>query len=207
MGKKRGMSLAEKREVLLQIFSDSEDVFQLKELEKIASKKGINSMVVKDILQGMADDDMIHAEKVGISTYYWIFPSEAGVRLNNLLASLEGELAQAKKAKTQLDCDLATKQALLCESDDRGSLLENLKRLEEEDAGLEAQLAKFADCDPDVYRQMKKGLASSKDSANRWVENLWNLQSWMKKKYPGHDKDMKLLFKQHGVADDLDTIP
>ena len=58
------MSLAEKREVLLQIFSDSEAVFQLKELEKIASKKGINSMVVKDILQGMADDDIIHAEKV-----------------------------------------------------------------------------------------------------------------------------------------------
>ncbi len=58
------MSLAEKREVLLQVFGDSEDVFQLKELEKIASKKGINSMVVKDLLQGMADDDMIHAEKV-----------------------------------------------------------------------------------------------------------------------------------------------
>ncbi len=57
---------------------------------------------------------------MGISTYYWMFPSEAGVRMKNLVASLEGELSQAKKQKTELDCELATKQALLCESDDRG---------------------------------------------------------------------------------------
>ena len=71
-------------------------LWSAQELEKIASKRGINSMIVKDILQGMADDDLIHAEKVGISTYYWCFPSEAGVRARNLVSQLERELEQVK---------------------------------------------------------------------------------------------------------------
>ena len=177
------------------------------ELEKIASKQGLNSMIVKDLLQGMADDDLIHLEKVGISTYYWQFPSEAGVKLKNSISSLEATLKSLEAEKTKADCELASLQSLLCDSDEREGLVKRLKHLEEENGDLDKQLEKFSDCDPDVYREMKAGLATSKEAANRWVENIWNMESWMKKKFQGREADIKQFFKQNGVTDDLDTIP
>ena len=100
----------------------------MQELEKIASKRGINSMIVKDLLQGMADDDLIHAEKVGISTYYWNFPSEAGIKVQNLVNSLESDLGKLRAEKTKLDCELATRQALVYESEERPKLAEAYKK-------------------------------------------------------------------------------
>ena len=177
------------------------------ELEKIASKRGINSMVVKDLLQGMADDDMIHAEKVGVSTYYWMFPSEAGVKITNTVAALEADLKRLEAEKMKLDCEIATKQALLFESDQREGLLKSLAKAQEETGELEQRMAKFADCDPDVFREMAKGVAQSKESANRWVDNIWALEGWMRKKFQGREQDIKQFFKSKGVTEDLDNIP
>ena len=77
----------------------------------------------KDILQGMADDDLIHAEKVGIS-YYWCFPSEAGVGARNLVSQLEQELEQVKGEKAKVDCELCTRQALVHDCEERPGLVE-----------------------------------------------------------------------------------
>ena len=263
------MSLEEKRQVFLSIFSETEDVFALKvrvvhrpfaspspplltpappytafnnktkqththtlplylyislsmslcmmspciplwsaqELEKIASKRGINSMIVKDILQGMADDDLIHAEKVGISTYYWCFPSEAGVRARNLVSQLERELEQVKGEKTKVDCELCTRQALVHDCEERPGLVEELSRVKSELDALQARMAKFADCDPEAYVLMKEAVPKSKEAVNRWVENIWALEGWMKKKFEGRGKEIDQFFKQCGVTDDLDTLP
>ncbi|MEQ2241485.1 Meiotic nuclear division protein 1, partial [Ilyodon furcidens] len=54
------------------------DVFQLKDIEKIAPKsKGIAPMTVKEVLQSLVDDNMVDCERVGTSNYYWAFPSKA----------------------------------------------------------------------------------------------------------------------------------
>lgn len=59
----------------------------MKELERIAKDNGIcrgwrdwckiATMIVKDIVQEMLDDDMIINEKVGSTVLYWIFPSQS----------------------------------------------------------------------------------------------------------------------------------
>lgn len=60
---------------MLQIFHEKKTFFTLKEIEKIAPKeKGIVVQSVKDILQALVDDDLIRAEKIGTSIYYWKFP-------------------------------------------------------------------------------------------------------------------------------------
>lgn len=33
-------------------------------------------MAIKDVLQSLVDDGLVHAEKIGTSNYYWAFPSE-----------------------------------------------------------------------------------------------------------------------------------
>jgi len=51
----------------------------LRELEKLCQKeKGITSMSVKEILQGLVDDGMVDTDKIGTSVYFWAFPSKAG---------------------------------------------------------------------------------------------------------------------------------
>lgn len=60
----------------------------MKELEKIAKEQGIcmlllyccndvATMIIKEVIQGMIDDDMIIQEKVGTLALYWIFPSQS----------------------------------------------------------------------------------------------------------------------------------
>ena len=59
----------------------------MKEIEKIAKEQGIcktivfilflATMILKDVVQGMLDDDMIIQEKVGTIALYWIFPSQS----------------------------------------------------------------------------------------------------------------------------------
>ena len=52
--KKRGLSLEEKRQRLLEIFYTKKEFFLLKELEKIGPKeKGITSQSVKDVVQSL----------------------------------------------------------------------------------------------------------------------------------------------------------
>ncbi|KAF7244191.1 hypothetical protein EYD10_09602 [Varanus komodoensis] len=76
--KKRGLSVEEKRTRMMEIFFETKDVFQLKDIEKIAPKeKGITAMSVKEILQSLVDDGMVDTDRIGTSNYFWAFPSKA----------------------------------------------------------------------------------------------------------------------------------
>ena len=48
---KRGMSAEEKRTVLLGIFHEFAEVFVLKDIEKLGSKKGVVLQSIKDVVQ------------------------------------------------------------------------------------------------------------------------------------------------------------
>ena len=95
--KKKGLSLEEKRQKMMEIFYESKDVFLLKDIEKIAPKSkganryyvevdllliytllsGITSMSVKDVLTSLVDDGLVDSDKIGTSVYFWAFPSKA----------------------------------------------------------------------------------------------------------------------------------
>lgn len=75
MSKRKGVPLDEKKSRLLQIFYEKREFFTLKELEKIAPKeKGIVVQSVKDVLQNLVDDGLVHSDKIGTSIYFWAFP-------------------------------------------------------------------------------------------------------------------------------------
>ena len=76
--KKRGLSLEEKRQRMLDLFYSKKDFFLLKELEKMGPKeKGIVAQSVKDVVQSLVDDDLAETDKIGTSVYFWSFPSKA----------------------------------------------------------------------------------------------------------------------------------
>ncbi|KAK7812183.1 hypothetical protein U0070_014774 [Myodes glareolus] len=78
MSKKKGLNAEEKRTCMMEMFSETKDVFQLKDLEKIAPKeKGMTAMSVKEVPQSEVDDGMVDCERIGTSDYYWAFTSKA----------------------------------------------------------------------------------------------------------------------------------
>lgn len=75
--RKKGISADEKRSLLLEIFHETKEFYQLKDLEKIAVKdKGLKEQAVKEILQALVDEGLVESDKIGSSQYYWSFPAK-----------------------------------------------------------------------------------------------------------------------------------
>ncbi|EJT99785.1 Mnd1-domain-containing protein, partial [Dacryopinax primogenitus] len=72
----RGLSADDKRSKLLEIFHETKDFYQLKELEKV--RICTVSQSVKEVLQDLVDDDRVQTDKIGSGNFYWSFPSQTG---------------------------------------------------------------------------------------------------------------------------------
>eukprot|EP00775_Hariotina_reticulata_P013522 gene13522-13647_t len=83
MSKRKGLSLEEKRDKVLEVFTESADVFVLKDVEKLAAKKGVVLQTIKEVLQSLVDDGLVHQEKIGSSNYFWSFPAEQSTKMLN----------------------------------------------------------------------------------------------------------------------------
>jgi Mnd1 HTH domain len=57
---KKGLSLDQKRGIILGIFHENDEVFQLKEIEKKAAARGVTLQSIKDVVQSLVDDDLVH---------------------------------------------------------------------------------------------------------------------------------------------------
>ena len=62
--RKKGMSLEEKRTKVLELFHESKSVFNFKEVEKLAVKKGVIQQSVKDVVKSLVDDDQVNLSEV-----------------------------------------------------------------------------------------------------------------------------------------------
>ncbi|CAH9110463.1 unnamed protein product [Cuscuta epithymum] len=170
--KKRGLSLEEKRERMLQIFYDSQDFFLLKELEKSGPKKGVISQSVKDVVQSLVDDDLVSKDKIGTSVYFWSLPSCAGNQLRNVYRKLETELQSSKKRHSELLEHSTNLKKGREESDEREEALEELKATEQKHMELKEELAQYADNDPATIEKMKSAVQVAHAAANRWTGHL-----------------------------------
>ncbi|KAJ9688248.1 hypothetical protein PVL29_014121 [Vitis rotundifolia] len=154
MSKKRGLSLDEKREKMLEIFYESQNFFLLKELEKLGPKKGVISQSVKDVVQSLVDDDLVAKDKIGTSVYFWSLPSCAGNQLRNVHRKLESDLQSGKKRLSELvdQCDTLKKGRE--ESDEREEALGELKAIELKHKELKDEMGQYADNDPAAFEEM-----------------------------------------------------
>ena len=41
------------------------------DMEKLAAKQGVVLQTVKDVVDSLVNDDLIHEDRIGISKYYW----------------------------------------------------------------------------------------------------------------------------------------
>lgn len=116
---RRGLSREEKKVIILDILRGTLEPYAIQELEKKASKRGVGIQIpfplylipvlqtVKDIVLELEADGDITADKIGVTTFYWSFPSDACEKvsracINHFLTSRpkENERSAKKLSKT-----------------------------------------------------------------------------------------------------------
>ncbi|KAL3744814.1 hypothetical protein ACJRO7_013992 [Eucalyptus globulus] len=206
MSKKRGLSLEEKREKMLQIFYESQDFFLLKELEKLGPRKGVITQSVKDVVQSLVDDDLVSKDKIGTSVYFWSLPSCAGNQLRNVYRKLESDVQSSERRLVELadQCNALKKGRE--ESNEREEALSNLKKVEEKYNELKDEMAEYADNDPAAFEAMRDAISVAHAAANRWTDNIFTLRQWCSNNFPEAKEQLEHMYQEVGITDDLDYL-
>ncbi|XP_064918809.1 meiotic nuclear division protein 1 homolog isoform X4 [Columba livia] len=204
MSKKKGLSFEEKRVRMMEIFFETKDVFQLKDIEKIAPKeKGITSVSVKEILQSLVDDGMVDTDRIGTSNYFWAFPSKALHARKRKLEDLESQFAESSQKKETLQKSIEKSKIGRENTAERAALIEELAALRQKKEQLKAEIEKYRECDPDVIEEMRQTNKVAKEAANRWTDNIFSIKSWAKRKFGFEESRID---KSFGIPEDLDYI-
>ncbi|XP_010244371.1 PREDICTED: meiotic nuclear division protein 1 homolog isoform X2 [Nelumbo nucifera] len=201
LSKKRGLSLEEKREQILQIFYESQDFFLLRELEKLGPKKGVISQSVKDVVQSLVDDDLVSKDKIGSSVYFWSLPSCAGNLLRNVYRKLEADIESSKKRFSELTEYRNSLKKGREETDEREEALSELKAIEIKYNQLKEELGRYAENDPAALEAMIAHAA-----ANRWTDNIFTLRQWCSNNFPEAKEQLEHMYKEVGMGDDFDYL-
>ena len=205
----KGKSVADKRAIILGIFHEKKEPFLLKEIEKLASKKGVVLQSVQEILKTLTDDDLVKTDKIGTTNWFWSFPSEHATKLeqkkNQCNAELKALEKQLKKIEEDIENEKTTNKENHASSSaqDRKNAEMALQAAKDENAKLLKELAKLEESNPELQEQVAKGVDAMRGAADRWTDNLFLVKSWVDKKM-GDKEQTKAFFKQQGV--DLNTL-
>ncbi|TBU49443.1 meiotic nuclear division protein 1 [Dichomitus squalens] len=202
----RGLSAEEKRVKLLEIFHETKDFFQLKELEKMGPKmKGIVSQSVKEVLQSLVDDGLVQMDKIGSSNFFWSFPSQRGAIMQNRLAVIKEQHVLLQAQVTELRAAVEIEKATRPESSERAEALEKLATLKTEYAKLETELAAYGACDPAKVEEKKRAVILAKEAAVRWTDNYLVLLSHFTRQNGVEAADIRAYLGIDEEYEDLDA--
>ncbi|KIH44276.1 Mnd1 family protein [Ancylostoma duodenale] len=213
---------------MLELFYESKEFFQMKELEKIApKKKGVISQSVKEVTQSLVDDGLVECEKIGTFVCYWAFPSKASQTRKRRIGDLENSIRTTETKIAEATAELQKQRKGKEDSKIRSELLDLCEKLQEEEKDLSERLDKYAQCNPEVIAQVKVRAEKARENVNRWtgklmtasflcsldiiatcdhlliLDNILSIKKWCKSKF-GMDENM--LDQQFEIPVDLDYI-
>ncbi|EGO00303.1 hypothetical protein SERLA73DRAFT_180824 [Serpula lacrymans var. lacrymans S7.3] len=200
----RGLSAEEKRVKLLEIFHESKDFYQLKELEKLGPKlKGIVSQTVKEVLQSLVDDGLVQADKIGSSNFFWSFPSQRGAIVQNRLDAAKDARLASQTQLANLRASIEAEKALRPQSDSRTRALETLNAAKQTLITLEQELQAYGACDPVKVEEKKRAVILAREATIRWTDNYVILLSHFTRE---HGIDPQEIRKYLDIGDDYEDI-
>ncbi|KAJ7287531.1 meiotic nuclear division protein 1 [Mycena rebaudengoi] len=200
----RGLSAEEKRVKLLEIFHESKDFYQLKELEKLGPKlKGIVSQSVKEVLQSLVDDGLVQADKIGSSNFFWSFPSQRGQAMNAKLAKVKETRAGWQAQKKELQDQIEAEKGARVDNEARAEALKNLADLKKEHVRLDNELGAYGACDPVKVDETKRAVTLAREAAVRWTDNYSSLESHFVRQ---NGADAGEIRRHLGVEDEYEDI-
>ncbi|ORX45972.1 meiotic nuclear division protein 1 [Piromyces finnis] len=204
MSKRKALSFEEKRKRLCDLFHESKDFYQLKELERQAPKiKGIVSQSVKEVVDSLVSDNLVNCEKIGTSNYYWSFPGTSKIQKEEKIKQLKKEIKEQQKLQKEYEKNIEIASSQRVPSEAREKNLEILKEELEKNKKFKEEIKKYEDCDPVIIEQKRKESEKAKEAANRWTDNIFILQSFCNNRFYVTPKDF---CKNFNIPEDLDTI-
>ncbi|XP_005184551.1 meiotic nuclear division protein 1 homolog [Musca domestica] len=205
MSKRKSLSAEEKQIKLLELFHETNDVYQLKDLERIAPKeKGVVMQSVKGILQELVNNGLVQCEKISGSFYYWSFPSETLKKLQRELQEVEAKTCQLQKSIDAVQSKVQQTNNALDDHQTIETLTKEIQDLQEEKETLTKQEAKYRnDINYEEIKQKDHDAKKLLEAANRWTDNIYMIKTWCKRKF---DKEERELNKAFGIPDDLDYV-
>ena len=187
MGKK-GLSLEEKRQRILEIYYEKKEVFNLKEIEKLGAKRGVVFQTIKDINQSLVDDNLVQFDKIGAGAFFWSLPSEGFQSRQNLLTNVSTHISDidTQLETIEKEAALQTEKRVEETSDNvsREGLLAEFSELKAKGKQIQDEIKKYERCDPTKLNNIKAKVKTCKEAAIRWTDNLFEMESYMKKTNP-----------------------
>jgi len=197
------LSREDKKEIILKFLQEKKEPFQLPELEKSASKLGVVLQTVKEIVVELCSEYLVENDKIGVSQFYWSFPSAATNRLKVTKAGLEASIADSKKSVALLKDEHTllelNRQPTEARIQQLAELAEEKKRVDR----LNEELQVYAENDPMVLEALESDVQVGFEAANRWTENILQMRKWAMEKFNLEKKEFNLNF---GLPDDFDDI-
>lgn len=166
------------------------------------------SQAIKEVLQSLVDDDLVHGEKIGTSNYFWSFPSETTVKATAELDRVRARAEGLEKERAKLEEEAETRRAEAAGADAAlaADLARELEELTAKEASLTSALTAHANADPERHAALTEATPVALSAANRWLDNVQCLKSWMRKRFQGNEAQVDDLFRENGLKDDDDYL-
>ena len=189
MKKKKGLSLEDKRQILLKLFKGSGSFYHYKDKEKHCTQNKISFMIVKDLLAGITADNLLETEKIGSSAFYWSLPNRVYDAKKKQLEREETNIENVKNEIENLKQKIEENKAIRVENDERKKNLEELAELENQKKEYLKILKDFESKDPEKYEKYINATKNMGQLNELWVDNIYTVEQWLKTKRPDIEFD------------------
>ncbi|KAI5159841.1 hypothetical protein NEAUS03_0636 [Nematocida ausubeli] len=183
MSRAKPLSMEEKTKRVLSLLQEKDDVFNMKDLEKICQKeKGVVPQSMKEVLDILISERKAKEKKVGATKYYWSFRSDLKLHKEAEIRKLIDENASLSKNKEILAEELST----LKENRSSPEREEMIKQLEEKKKELESvnqTVAVMNENDPAKIESLKEELSNVQKDLDEWAEAFNALQCYIRQSF------------------------
>jgi uncharacterized protein YoxC len=115
---------------------------------------------------------------------------------------LEGLTKEEEEVTEQLEKEKPVK----ADCPERDELMLKLNAVQERVNKKKRELEKFSASDPERFERLKKLKMSTRDGVNRWVDNIFAVEKWMRTQLQMEKKTIQEFFVQQGVPKELDYV-
>ncbi|GAV51385.1 hypothetical protein ZYGR_0AD05680 [Zygosaccharomyces rouxii] len=215
--RKQVVTLEEKKSRILNFFQEEFSFYNMKELEKLIPKKcGISSMLVKDLVQQMIDEDgIVSVEKCGNINIYWCFKNQITQRIYDNCHKISQQCQDTKISIEDTKCKLNSATANERSprfQDNNGKTLSRSKELtkhkdiEENLKSLQLQYNQISQSrwDHDKIRRKRQEIRDKRDKLEKMTDNVEILMEYLCKRFCLESRQLR---EELEIPDEFEEIP
>eukprot|EP01029_Cantina_marsupialis_P029371 TRINITY_DN780187_c0_g1_i1.p1 TRINITY_DN780187_c0_g1~~TRINITY_DN780187_c0_g1_i1.p1 ORF type:complete len:211 (+),score=53.70 TRINITY_DN780187_c0_g1_i1:114-746(+) len=197
--RKKGMSMDEKVAVVVRILQENRAPMDKTELSDAVKAAGVAFGTVDAAIKNAIGE--ITSEKIGSKNFFWAFTSDDVVKEEHELNKLETEYAMLQERTKKVEDEVTELTKVRCD-EDRADQLEDLAEYKEQAKEIQDFLDEHKGDDPETLKEVIGKMKVMKEAVERWTDNTWLMESWLKKKFPNvQKKDINQLLH---LNDDFD---